>query len=742
MIDLHPANERPIHSPLGVEMSAPLLDVIADLLGSAYLFRAVDDDFVLVGLNRAAVAANPMMERFVGQRVARLYESQPQVIEDAHTCIRERRTVTRETKIRRFDRLEATTTLRLVYAFHAPDLVLLHSLEQPDGDAVLAMLREAETRYETLVASLPEGVLLRDLDGRIVAASAQAARMMGREGAADLIGRHIAISPPYRILDESGHDVEVPDWPYQRAVRERTLQPPVVYEIDDASGTRYLRIAASPIPGQDGTIVGSVTVFGDVTDVILARRAAAETAARLELSLEAARMATWEFTPAAGLTFSAHPGSPFARPVLPEDAGPLIEGLGAALAAGDGQPFERVVRFGDSDAPAWGAMYGRARADPRGPRISGAVRDVTEQRRLEEELAQAQRLESIGRLAGGLAHDFNNLLAAMLGGVELIEERLGQDPEARDELTTVRHAAERARDLTGQLLAFARRQPVALVPLDLGGLVERADRLLRRLVGPTATLRTTLGADAWVRADAAQLEQVLVNLVVNARDASPNGVIAIAVAVDEDAVTLSVADQGAGMDAATAARVFDPFFTTKARGTGLGLASAYGVVRQHGGTIAVETAPGAGSRFQVRLPRVPAPPSAAPARAKPTAPEGRGTLLVVDDEELVRDITRRTLQTLGYTVLAADGGAQALAVAAAFPGPFVAVVCDVAMPGQAGPEVVAALRRTRPDLPALFVSGYAAEGPTIEAIPNAAFLAKPYTRRDLEAKLRVLTGAG
>ncbi|MGC4093847.1 MAG: ATP-binding protein [Polyangiaceae bacterium] len=367
--------------------------------------------------------------------------------------------------------------------------------------------------------------------------------------------------------------------------------------------------------------------------------------------------------------------------------------------------------------------------------------DVTERRSLEEELRRAHRLESIGRLAGGLAHDFNNLLAAMLGSLELLEEVC--PPEGREDLQTARHGAERARDLTAQLLAFARKQPIVLGPVDMAALVEKVERLLRRLVGPTIELEIAAESGLTVRADAAQLEQVLVNLVVNARDAMPQGgplcirvrADRLKLDVERDVVVLEVQDHGSGMDAETMRHVFDPFFTTKDQGTGLGLASCYGIVQQHGGDILVDSELGRGARFRVVLPRT---SNEGSVRAEPqTKTGGVGCVLVVDDEEAVRKTTARLLKSLGYDVILASSGDEAVNIAETHPVPIDILLCDVAMPERSGPDVARAVTRARPNIRTLLVSGYS-EGAE-DSLTSAGFLQKPYTRAALGAKLLALT---
>ncbi len=392
-------------------------------------------------------------------------------------------------------------------------------------------------------------------------------------------------------------------------------------------------------------------------------------------------------------------------------------------------------------------------------------RDITKDLELEEELAQTQRLESIGRLAGGVAHDFNNLLTVILGAAATLRDRLaGEGAGSPEEVEEIDAAGHRAAELTRQLLAFARRQPVAPAPLDLNAVVRAAERLLRRTLGETIQLQVRLGAYPWtVRCDQGQLEQVILNLAVNARDAMPGGgtlaletrnVPAGEVSPTEDPeeserewVELAVRDSGAGMTAEVLAHVFEPFFTTKAlgKGTGLGLATVYGIVRQGGGHVLVESEPGQGSCFRVLLPRWHGPPQARSTPAAPPTTRGEEAVLVVEDDAAVRETTVRALAGGGYRVLVAASGPEALALlerAGTLPD---LVVTDLVMPGMGGRELASALRARYSGLRVLFVSGYerdAVEPPPSAADPEAWFLPKPFTPTALLASVRAALEAG
>src|SRR5438046_1497274 len=389
--------------------------------------------------------------------------------------------------------------------------------------------------------------------------------------------------------------------------------------------------------------------------------------------------------------------------------------------------------------------------------VEGAV-GRRERRRLEEQLGHSQRIEAVGRLAGGIAHDFNNVLTAVLGSVELL---LLDEPPGRphrEELDIIRDAATRAKDLIRHLLAFSARQVLQPVVIDLNRLVRDVAKMLRRLIGEDIKLETVLAPELGaVRVDAGQIEQVLVNLAVNARDAMPQGgrLTIQTDNVDADGtrgrltpgvpdgrhVLLQVSDSGIGMDDEIQAHLFEPFFTTKPRGkgTGLGLATVYGIVRQSGGHIAVDSAPGRGATFRISLPRADAPLDPTDRPTPVTAPAaGSETILLVEDEHLVRLLARKVLERAGYRVLVAAGGAEALDLAERYAGPIHLLLTDVVMPGMNGRELIRRLAPLRPDLRVLYMSGYADEAVAQHGVldPGTAFLQKPFTPGGLADKVR------
>ncbi len=381
--------------------------------------------------------------------------------------------------------------------------------------------------------------------------------------------------------------------------------------------------------------------------------------------------------------------------------------------------------------------------------VEGILRDVTERvsaeqerQRLEHQLRQNERLESLGHLAGGVAHDFNNLLAVILGYCGMVAEALPGDDPAQADVDGIRKAAERGAALTRQLLIFSRLEPSRLETVDLNAVVGETHDLLKRTLGEDISVVTRLAADLHaVRADRSKMEQVLLNLVVNARAAMPGGgVLGIETRNDGDAVLLAVADDGHGMEPDVVRRAFEPFFTTrpKGQGTGLGLATAYGAVTDAGGSIDIESAPGAGTTVRIRLPAA-AEAEPAPEAARDVPPVATGeSVLLVEDEDAVRQVVLRQLDSSGYRVRAAASPHEALRLFTAAPESFDVLLTDVVMPGMSGTQLASRLQEARPGLPVLFMSGYTAgPAPGGHALPrDGSLLHKPFRRTELLTALR------
>jgi PAS domain S-box-containing protein len=377
------------------------------------------------------------------------------------------------------------------------------------------------------------------------------------------------------------------------------------------------------------------------------------------------------------------------------------------------------------------------------------ARDISERKSaeaekelLEDELRQAHKLKAVGQLAGGIAHDFNNLLTVISGYTEILLRRLGHEADGSDEIVQISKAAQRAARLTRQLLAYSRKQVVELRALDLNAVVTETQTMLERLIGENIEFSTALAEDLGsIRADYGQIEQIITNLVVNARDAMPAGgkllletgnVTVADVATGRrsdttpgDYVVLAVTDTGQGMDAATAGRIFEPFFTTKERGvgTGLGLATVDGIVKQSGGRIEVESRPGKGATFRLHFPRV-----ADKAEAfSPRPPDERSlmgseTVLLVEDDEALRGVGREMLEPYGYTVLVAGDGEAAIELVHKHPDPIQLLMTDILMPRMGGIELAERLSTMRPELKVLYTSGYNDSGSSSDRIAVSRYL--------------------
>jgi two-component system cell cycle sensor histidine kinase/response regulator CckA len=408
---------------------------------------------------------------------------------------------------------------------------------------------------------------------------------------------------------------------------------------------------------------------------------------------------------------------------------------------------------------AWRWIECNVRAVEQGDGLTAIIvgRDITERRELEERLLQIQKMDALGRLSGGIAHDFNNMLAVIAGCTELARQLIPDDHPATGELIEIQHATERATALTRQLLAFAHRQRFEPRPIDLNTLILDMQKLLRRLIRENITLNTRLAPDLWlVRADPGQIEQVLVNLAINARDAMVDGgVLTITTenAVIDDAfdnrhpslnpgmyVRLTVSDTGVGMDEETRRRAFEPFFTTKkpGEGTGLGLATCYGIVVQHGGAIELTSEPGCGTTVIIYLPRAyPAEETVALETGEHIDLKGSETILLVEDDPAVRTLTARVLRTHGYTVLEAGDGHEALTLAGERP--IHLLLSDHVIPHMSSESLAHHLTSLIPQMKVLFMSGYVVEPrPDDQALQEAPVLQKPFTPTALLQRVRAV----
>jgi PAS domain S-box-containing protein len=504
------------------------------------------------------------------------------------------------------------------------------------------------------------------------------------------------------------------------------------------------------------------------------RRTPEEIIALLEQAQEVAQIGSWvaELDGSDRLWWSAESHRIFGVPpgafvgtseaffafVHPDDRDPVRAAAGAAT--GGGRPYDIEHRILRRDGSVrWVQERAQIVRDGTGTvlRMVGTVQDITERRQLEEELRQSQKMEAIGRLAGGIAHDLNNALTTIAGYAELALGEVAPGHPARHDVEEIRRAAERAGSVTRQLLAFSRKRLLEPRVFDLSETVTVVARLLSRLLGADIQVRTCLAeAPLPVVGDPGQVEQALINLAVNARDAMPSGgrleLATQRCRVSEDMarthvpmpageyVVVLVTDTGHGMTLDTKARIFEPFFTTKevGRGTGLGLSMVYGTLKQSGGFIFVDSDVGRGTTFRLYFP--PAEPATEPApagRPRDERRRGRETLLIVEDESSVRNLVASSLRRESYELLLAGSADEALTIADSHDGPIDLLLTDAVMPGRSGMELASLLTARRPGLSVIIMSGYTEHNlSSADAGPVAALLPKPFTPRDLSRRIR------
>jgi PAS domain S-box-containing protein len=642
-------------------------------------------------------------------------------------------------------------------------------------------LRASEARYRTLFETMAQGVVYQDATGRIVEANPAAQRILGRSGS-ELLGRD-SIDSTWAAIREDGHDFPGHEHPAMVALRTGQPVRDVVMGLQrpgDGSPV-WIHIDATPQfrPGEREPHQ-VYTTFSDITARREAERKveASERALRtvfesiedgilvIDADTFSLQLANGGMGRLLGRPAPLHPGSPLAE-LLPAEHLGRLRAHAALRQEGASSILDLPIRRSDGTEAVADVLL--APIDLRGRRCLLVVfRDMTERRReerererLQAELYQAQRMESIGVLAGGVAHDFNNLLSVILGYVGLAIDSEDTSATTREDLVEVKKAGERSAELTRQLLAFGRKQVLQRVPIDLNHIALGVEKMLRRIIGEDITLSFELGDALWiVRADPGQVEQIVMNLAVNARDAMPHGgtlrITTENIEIDRalsarhpelapgSYVRFTISDTGHGIDADTLGRIFEPFFTTKARdkGTGLGLSTVYGIVKQSEGYVFCESEVGRGTAFRVYLPRVEgvAPVSVRPA---PLAGEIRGgteTVLVVEDADPVRSLAARALDAAGYRVLTAIDGVDALRTSAAWSAPIDLVLTDVVMPRMGGDELATRLAEFRPESRVLFMSGYTGsifrrDG---HSEPQPHFVEKPFRVDDLLRKVRAM----
>jgi two-component system cell cycle sensor histidine kinase/response regulator CckA len=629
---------------------------------------------------------------------------------------------------------------------------------------------EATARLAAIVASSDDGIVGKTLDGVVTSWNAGAERIFGYT-ADEMVGGSI-----FRLIPQELHD-------FERSLLEQIRQGERV-EFSETERIRkdgkhiYIALSVSPIRDGRGQVVGASSIKRDVTQRKEAEEALAQNQERMQLALRAARMGTWRWeVPTDSVSwdqglnqlYSLKPDESvssyeqFLDRVHQDDRALVQSAVDRALDGADGAgglDYEFRIVLPDGGV-RWLANHGRLVRDPDGKLLymTGVCLDVTERKHIEERLRQSQRMDSVGQLAGGIAHEANNMMSVVLGCADYVLQRSDLPEPVRQDVDQIWRAAKRTAGITQQLLAFSRRQVLQPQVLDLNSTVRDLEPILSRALGESMGLRMhlspTLGK---IRADPGQLEQVLINLTLNARDAMGQGgrltIETMNVALDQsyaaakpietlepgEYAALVVTDTGHGMDGATLGRVFEPFFTTKevGQGTGLGLSTVYGIVKQSGGFIWVYSEPGLGTTFKLYFPLVAR--SAGASEPQGPAPGGRPdeVVVVVEDEPLVRGIMARTLRDCGYGVLEAGNGLEALEILESRQGRVSLVVADVVMPDMGGREMASQLARRWPHVPMLFTSGYTGLDVVRRGLleEDREFIQKPLAPEALARKVR------
>ncbi len=624
-------------------------------------------------------------------------------------------------------------------------------------------VKESESRLRSIVDNIHDALYVDDANGRVVFANDQFLSLFGveREQLPHL-DLEDYIAPEWRATVRDRHE---------RRLRGEAVSNQFEYEGVRQDGRRlWLESMVVPLLDDTGRVVGTQAADRDISERKRAEEAILKEKAFSEAMLDSlpgifylidqtGRLLRWNHS---FETVSGYSAEEIAA------MGPLDFFTGEDRALIE-ESLGKVFETGAADAEA--ALTAKdGRRTPyylTGIRIVvdgalcciGTGVDVTARKRLEAELQQAQKIEAIGRLAGGVAHDFNNILGVILGYGELAEAELEPGSPVREQVAEMVQAAQRAATLTRQLQAFSRKQILRPRRLDLNELVVNAHKLLDRLIGEDIALVVRPAPElGTVLADPGQIDQILLNLAINARDAMPKGgtltlETADADLRDDDSATerpairpgryvmLAVSDTGVGIDAETQRRIFEPFFTTKpvGQGTGLGLATVYGIVKQSDGYIWVYSEPGLGTTFKIYLPRVDElPDDSVPGAPTAVAVGGSETILLVEDNPALREMTRRHLEAKGYTVLVAVDGAAALALAGAQPEPIDLLLTDVVMPNLGGGELAQRLTASRPGLAVLFMSGYTDGAITQQGVlaEGVALLEKPFSGERLALRVR------
>jgi two-component system cell cycle sensor histidine kinase/response regulator CckA len=655
-----------------------------------------------------------------------------------------------------------------------PAEIRLSPLETKRGMLVSSAIRDISGRRRTeedlrrlaaIVACSDDAITGKTLEGIITSWNAGAERIYGYS-AKEAIGKHMNMLAPIGSRDELSDLLE-------RLKRGETVDHFETVRVKKDGTEIQIALTISPIRDSLERIVGASTIGRDIS----ARKRREHDLSRLVAVVESSHDAIISLTSKAEvLTWNRGAERIFgysskeavgqsilllSPPVQPEEGSTLLERI-QRLDIVENFETTRMRKDGTQIHVAF-TLSPTKDSEGHVVGVSGVARDVTENKRLEQMLRQSQKMEAVGQLAGGVAHDFNNLLGVILGYTGLLLDRLSTDDPQRRSIEEIQKAGDRAALLTRQLLAFSRKQVLQLKVLDLDAVVAGAEKLLQRLIGEHIQLLVVpnpgLGR---IKADAGQLEQIIMNLAVNARDAMPTGgkltIQTSNVEIDEEFaglhpsthpgphVMLSVTDTGCGMDEKTKVRIFEPFFTTKefGKGTGLGLSTVYGIVKQSNGSVWVYSEVGVGTTFKIYLPCVSPVLEIESPREEPEKVErGSQTILIVEDDTALLQVTQRSLEAVGYAILAAHNPAEAIQISKQHPGPIHLMVTDVIMPGMSGAQLATYLSASRPEMKVLYVSGYTDDTIVRRGVlePGLAFLQKPFSPKTLAWKVEEVLSA-
>lgn len=627
-------------------------------------------------------------------------------------------------------------------------------------------LSEERRLLRTLIDNMPDYIYVRDSASRFLLANQALAQLVGAESPEDLLGKSDFDFFPKELAEAFYADDQKVIRTGQGVLNQEEAS------MDSRGNAKWTLTSKVPLRDKNGQVAGIMGIGRDITKRKQAEKELRESQEKFTkafysspesmmistlpqgriIEVNDATLRLWEYDRSEVIGKTT---SDLGIWVNPEERAAVIQ---------------RVTQTGSirEEKVAFRSKSGRTRQ----VRISAEIiqsenelcllsiiRDITEQEALELQLRQSQKMEAVGRLSGGVAHDFNNLLGVIIGYTEFLQEQFEETNPLRKSIDEVLKAGRRAAALTRQLLAFSRQQVLDPKVLDLNVVVPDMEKMLRRLIREDIELVTTLDPELGkVKADQGQIEQVIMNLVVNAKDAMPQGgklTIKTGNFIMEESfvrqfpypikagpyICITVTDTGIGMDAETRSRAFEPFFTTKEKGmgTGLGLSMVYGIVKQSGGYITVESSPGAGATFNIYLPRSEdvAEPSAAPSETVHAA-GGHETILLVEDEDSLRSLTRHTLESSGYRVLEASDGTSALEISMRHRDAIDLLLTDIVMPGMNGRALAQEMVRQRPEIKVVYMSGYTGQTYSDESPinPGSFFLAKPFSRQVLTAKIR------